>query len=62
MSKTDAELIDEAYESELQSLFDTYLSSILMNDPGADQHFKNGLKLIRESREKALQLAKDKPC
>jgi hypothetical protein len=53
---SDAEVIQSAYESATSEFFRTFLVNRINESPDAEKRFLAGLKILRETRERALKL------
>ncbi len=54
--KSDAEMIQAAYEDAVKNQMATYITNVITSAPNADDKFLKGLKIIRDAKAKALQL------
>jgi len=57
--KTYAELIEETCEELFKDLVFTYYTNMVSGDSSAADHFRNGLKFLRESRTELTKIIEE---
>ena len=55
-TKTDEELVQEAYEDALKKRLGEFFDACIDNQQDAEAKFVNGLKILRDARDRALEL------
>jgi len=55
-TKADEELVQEAYGDALKKLLGVFFDACIDNHQDAETRFVNGLKILRDARDRALEL------